>query len=85
MILSQHNVQKYPTKGHEQVLHCLKTTFISGIAHYAKMFISVVQTDLPYCTIARVIEQCCFNSTPDLFNSQTANFTLKPPIIQNNN
>ena len=37
--------------------------------------------DLPYCAVARVMEQCCFNSTPDPFNGQTANFTLKPPKI----
>jgi hypothetical protein len=36
-------------------------------------------SDLLGCAIARIIEQCCFNSTPDLFNGQTANFTLKPP------
>ena len=28
-----------------------------------------------------VIEQCCFNSTLDLFNGQTNNFILKPPKV----
>ena len=28
--------------------------------------------------VVRVIEQCCFNSTPDPFNGQTANFISKP-------
>ena len=28
-----------------------------------------------------VIEQCCFNNTPDPFNGQTANFILKPPKV----
>ena len=32
----------------------------------------------PIVHVARVIEQCCLNSTPDLFNGQTANFVLKP-------
>ena len=31
--------------------------------------------------VVRVIEQCCFNSTPDPFNDQTANFILKPPKV----
>ena len=31
--------------------------------------------------VVRVIEQCCFNSTPDPFNGQTANFILKPPKV----
>ena len=31
--------------------------------------------------MVRVIEQCCFNSTPDPFNGQTADFTLKPPKV----
>ena len=38
----------------------------------------LVAADLPCCAVARVIEQSCFNSTPDLFNGQTANFVLKP-------
>ena len=33
------------------------------------------------CAVARVIEQCCFNSIPDIFNGQTANFILKPPKV----
>ena len=37
--------------------------------------------DLPCCAVTRIIEQCCFNSTPDPFNGQTANFTLKPPKV----
>ena len=39
---------------------------------------SLVAADLPCCAVARVIEQSCFYSTPDLFNGQTANFVLKP-------
>ena len=31
--------------------------------------------------VVRVIEQCCFNSTPDPFNGQTANFILEPPKV----
>jgi hypothetical protein len=31
--------------------------------------------------VVRVIEQCCFNSTPDSFNGQTANIILKPPKV----
>ena len=42
---------------------------------------SILCSDLPCCAVARVIEQCCFNSTPDPFNGQTANFTLKPPKV----
>ena len=38
-------------------------------------------SDLPCCAVAGVIKQCCFNSTPDPFNGQTANFTLKPPKV----
>ena len=33
----------------------------------------------PAVHVVRVIEQCCFNSTPDLFNGQIANFNLKLP------
>ena len=39
-------------------------------------------SDLPCCAVARVIKQCCFNSTPDPFNGQTANFILKPKVIE---
>ena len=39
------------------------------------------KADLPWCAVVRVIEQCCFNSTPDPFNGQTANFILKPPKV----
>ena len=63
-------------------------TFNPIVQHLKVVFVMVdlgIESDLPCCAVARVIEQCCFNSTPDLFNSQTANFTLKPPIIQNNN
>ena len=35
----------------------------------------------PVVHVARVIEQYCFNSTPDLFNGQIANFILKPPKV----
>ena len=38
-------------------------------------------SDLPRCAVDRVIGQCCFNSISDLFNGQTANFTLKPPKV----
>ena len=31
--------------------------------------------------VVRVIEQCCFNSVPDLFNGQTVNFILKSPKV----
>ena len=31
--------------------------------------------------VVRVIEQCSFNSIPDPFNGQTANFILKPPKV----
>ena len=31
--------------------------------------------------VIREIEQCCFNSVPDLFNGQTVNFILKPPKV----
>ena len=35
--------------------------------------------DLPCCcAVAKVIEQRCFNTTPNLFNGQTVNFILKP-------
>ena len=36
---------------------------------------------MPCCAVARVIEHCCFNSTPDSFNGQTANFISKPPKV----
>ena len=39
------------------------------------------QQNCPVVHVARVIEQCCFNGTPDSFNGQTANFTLKPPKV----
>ena len=39
------------------------------------------KADLPWCAVVRVIEQCCFNSTPDPFNDQTANFISKPPKV----
>ena len=36
--------------------------------------------DLPCCcAVAKVIEQRCFNTTPDPFNGQRVNFILKPP------
>ena len=41
----------------------------------------MANSDLPCCAVARVINQCCFNSTPDPFNGQTANFLLKPPKV----
>ena len=40
-----------------------------------------ILADLPCCAVARVMEQCCFNNTPDPFNGQTANFILKPPKV----
>ena len=39
------------------------------------------KSGLPCCAVARVIEQRGFNSTPDPFNGQTANFILKPPKV----
>ena len=36
---------------------------------------------LPAIHVIKVIEQCCFNSNPDPFNGQTANFILKPPKV----
>ena len=39
------------------------------------------ESDLPCCAVTRVREQCSFNSTPDLFNGQAANFTLKQPKV----
>ena len=35
----------------------------------------------PVVHIARVIEQCCFNSTQDPLNVQTAKFILKPSKV----
>ena len=35
----------------------------------------------PAVRVVRLIEQCCFNSTSDAFNGQTANFILKPPKV----
>jgi hypothetical protein len=40
--------------------------------------VSKFQSDLACCAVARIIEQSCFNSTPDPFNGQAANFILKP-------
>ena len=31
--------------------------------------------------VIRIIEQCCFNSVPDLFNGEKVNFILKPPKV----
>ena len=42
--------------------------------HYFQPYLKAVH-------VIRVIEQCCFNSTPDPFNGQTANFILKPPKV----
>ena len=39
------------------------------------------QPDLNVVHVIRVIEQCCFNSIPDPFNGQRANFILKPPKV----
>ena len=38
-------------------------------------------SDLGTSAVVKVIEQCCFNSVPDLFNGQTVNFILKPPKV----
>ena len=38
--------------------------------------------DLTAVHVVRVIEQCCFNSTPDPFNGQRANFISKPPKVR---
>ena len=37
----------------------------------------IINSDLPCCAFARVIEQCCFSSNPNPFNGQTANFISK--------
>ena len=66
-----------------------KTEFFSGISfpfwpfifHYDFSYVVVLALPLPCCAVTRVIEQCCFNSTPDPFNDQTANFALKPPKV----
>ena len=42
--------------------------------HYFQPYLKAVH-------LIRVIEQCCFNSTPDPFNGQRANFILKPPKV----
>ena len=42
--------------------------------HYFQPYLKAVH-------VIRVIEQCCFNSTPDPFNGQRANFILKPPKV----
>ena len=34
---------------------------------------------MPSYAVVRVIEHCCFNSTPDRFNDQTAKKFFKPP------
>ena len=39
-------------------------------------------TDLTCFDVARVIEQCCFDSTPDPFNGQTAIFFKPPKVIE---
>ena len=36
---------------------------------------------MPCCAVARVIEHSYFNSTPDPFNGQAANFISKPPKV----
>ena len=35
----------------------------------------------PVLLLLEIREQCCFNSTPDPFNGQRANFILKPPKV----
>jgi hypothetical protein len=47
-----------------------KATFVDRLALFC-----------PVVHIVRVIEQCFFNSTPDPFNGQTANFILEPPKV----
>ena len=42
----------------------------------------VYRPDLTAVHVVRVIEQCCFNSTPDPFNGQRANFISKPPKVR---
>ena len=38
--------------------------------------------DVQLCMLSEyVIEQCCFNSTPDPFYGQTVNFILKPSKV----
>ena len=59
-------------------------TIFNKLFHFSAVTIkwnNFLQADLPCCAVARVIEQCCFKSTPDPFNGQTANFTLKPPKV----
>ena len=46
-----------------------------------RISISVWQKFVSMYTLLRVIEQCCFNSVPDLFNGQTVDFILKPPKV----
>jgi hypothetical protein len=36
---------------------------------------------MTYCAVVRVIEQCGFNSAPDLFYGPPANSVLKPPKV----
>ena len=49
--------------------------------HMNRISISVWQKFVSMYTLLRVIEQCCFNSVPDLFNGQTVDFILKPPKV----
>ena len=51
------------------------------IIHQNKLQLHKRNSDLPRCAVARVIEQCCFNSTPNPFNVQTANFISKLPKV----
>ena len=71
-------------------LHQFHTTIIGFelkyLIYYPKFVIEVktclsMWSDLPCCAVTKVIGQCYFNSVPDPFNGQTADFTLKPPKV----
>ena len=59
-------------------------TFNQIVQHLKVAFVMVdlgIESDLPCCAVARVIEQCCFNNTQDHFIGQTANIISKPPKV----
>ena len=37
--------------------------------------------DMETSAVVWVIEQCCLNSAPDIFNGQSVNCILKPPQV----
>ena len=71
----------------QRIKERMELSYISlsaSIGQFDRQYLQVnhpIYSDLPCCAVARVIEQCCFNSTPDLFNGQTTNFILKPPKL----